>query len=85
MSDKGEGDAFYDAILKPAVDKLKEMIAEDAERERRESMRQAERDLMEFYTNPADYIAACDAVKFPAAKPDPLAEHGETFARLIGR
>lgn len=55
------------------------------ERDRRESIRQAERDLAEFYTNLADYIAACDAVKFPAPKPDPLAEHGETFARLIGR
>ena len=55
----------------------------DAERERRESMRQAERTLMGFYDSLPTYISACEAMKTP--KPNPHTEAGETFARLIGR
>lgn len=55
----------------------------DEERDRRAQRRAAERNLMDFYTSPADYIAACDAMK-PSTAPD-YTEAGETFARLIAK
>lgn len=56
-------------------------IAPPAERDERAQRRAAERNLMDFYTDPRDYIAACDAMR--PAEPAPHVEAGKTFARLI--